>query len=137
MQVSQSVIDNFKLIHVLLGGFDHISHHFCGIGQLVLILNEVIQTFFTKYNMSKSPYAPFTLQALCPTVIGLFLGGGTTSQVAPFHPSCLHYRQSNSRSRHVAHLSFNLEMCMRPCVTVAKHPRTSTGLRSLYYFHWS
>ena len=38
------------------------------------------------------PYAPFTLQVVVPR-LEVFLGGGTTFQVTPFHMSCSHYRQ--------------------------------------------
>ena len=38
-------------------------------------------------------YFPFHTTGGCPTVRSFF-GGGTASQVSPFHLSCSHYRQT-------------------------------------------
>ena len=66
----------------------------------------------------------------------MILGAGTISQVAPFCPSCSHYRHCNSwlYAFGKTPLSFNYRsrFIMQPCVTVAIRPCTSTRLMSQY-----
>ena len=54
------------------------------------------------------------------------LGSTTTSKVAPFRPSCSHYRQCNLQAigiwRKTPVLQLPSKICKRPCVTVVKRP---------------
>ena len=71
-------------------------------------------------------YGPFTLQAVVPQLEVLL--GGTTPQVAPFRPSCSHYRQTATDWTQCLTVNNSRMTVLKTLVTVKQPPLTLTHL---------